>query len=353
MRILQLNPFYLPYNGGIEKRIAAFSSRYSGRHQVFVLTSRLPGTVEEETVHGAKVIRLPSRYFGSYNPPYVNSDGIGEALDTIGPDIIDYHYRWSRSYNSAFFGSSVPRVMTFHNLYGEGTGLLRVLSILNDSLFVKRLRNIDHIMPVSGYIRQQLLEKGISDSMLTTSYNGVDPHSCVTTDERFALFIGRLVPTKGLGTLVRAAVASKVPLKIAGSGPMLEKLRKVCRGHDIEILGGVSEEQKEKLLSSCSFMVLPSLQEAFGIAALEGMMHSKPVIASDAGGLPEVVGEAGIVVRRGDAAMLAGAMKTYWNDKSLLSEKGELARKRAAEFSWDRTAGLMDKVYSSVLESAA
>lgn len=349
MKILELNPFYLPYNGGIERRIAAFSSRYSGKHRIYVVTSRLPDTAEEEEIFGAKVIRLPSRYYSSYNPPIVSSKGVDEAIESIDPDIVDYHYRWSGSYNRAFFRSSGRRVMTFHNLYAEGTGALKLLSAVNDSLFVRRLKGIDHILSVSDFVRKQLMSRGIRPDRVTTSYNGVDLHNGRTVDERFALFLGRLVPTKGLKTLVKAAIEADVPLKIAGTGPLFKWLKKAEGGGKVEVLGAVTEEEKESLLASCTFVVLPSLQEAFGVVALEGMSHSKPVIASDSGGLPEVVGDAGTIFRSGDSEALARAMKRYWQDHELVAAKGTMARERAEKFSWDRTAEGMESIYRSVL----
>lgn len=351
MNILELNPFYLPYNGGIEKRIAALSSRLSGRHRISVVTSRLPGTEEEETVNGAKVIRLPSKFFSNYNPPFVTSSGIEEAIESIAPDVVDYHYRWSGSYNKAFFRSKSRKVMTFHNLYGEGTGALRLLSILNDASYVRKLRNVDHVLAVSDFVKKELERKGLVSTMLTTCYNGIELHSCSTSDERFALFIGRLVPTKGVAQLARAALKAGVPLKVAGGGPMLDWLKRQERNGPLEVLGPVNEEEKEKLLSTCTFLVVPSLHEAFGLVALEAMVHGKPVISSDTGGLPEVVGKGGTIVPAGNVNALAAAMKTYWNDDSLVSAAGAVARRQSEKFSWDSSVSTIESVYNSVLES--
>ncbi len=353
MKILELNPFYLPYNGGIEKRIAAVSSRLSGKHSITVITSRLPGTEEEETIHGARVVRLPSRYFSKYNPPFVNSSGIEEAIESADPDVVDYHYRWSNSYNRAFFGSRKPRVMTFHNLYGEGTGALHFLSILNDAFYVRKLRNIDHVLAVSNFVKGQLERKGISPSRTSTCYNGIDMHNCRTTDERFALFLGRLVPTKGVASLVKASALAGIPLKVAGNGPMIEWLKRREAKGKLEVLGRVDEDEKERLLASCTFMVVPSVHEAFGLVALEAMSHSKPVISTDAGGLPEVIGDGGTVVRRGDASGLADAMSAYWKDDGMVASRGAAARKRAAEFSWESVVGRIESVYRAVLDSSA
>ena len=352
MRIVELNPFYLPYDGGIEKRIAAITSRLSGKHEMFVVTSRLPGTPERENIRGATVIRLPSSYRGNYNPPMVKSTGVTDTLRMLNADVVDYHYRWAHTYNSAFFRYGGNRIVTFHNQYGEGTGLLAVASRLNDFFYLRRMRGL-RVMAISDFVRSQLLKKGIEPHMVRTVVNGIDIHEHVTADDGFALFIGRLVPTKGVAHLVDAAVRTGISLKVAGTGPMFEMLRKRAAGSSVELLGRIDEEQKERLLSRCSFFVMPSLQESFGIALLEAMEHGKAVIASSAGGLASVAGNAGIIVPPGDSAAIAGAMKQLWEDAELRKKLGENAVKRAKAYSWDNIVMEIESVYSSLCDTGA
>lgn len=342
MRIVELNPFYTPYRGGIERRIEALTLRLSRRHECFVLTSRLPGTAEEEKIAGATVIRLKSRYFGRYNPPFVRSEGVGETLESLGPDIVDYHYRWSGSYNRAFFGYKGRKVVTFHNMFGEGTGILALLSRTNDAAYVRHLKEMD-VIAISDFVRRQLIDRGVNAERVHLAYNGIDAHDCTCEDMGFALFIGRLVPSKGLKYLARAAESAKIPVNVAGEGPMMKYLSGF---QSIKLLGHVDEERKHLLLQQCGFLVLPSLQESFGIAALEAMAHGKPVIATLTGGLPEVVGDGGIMVPPADVKQLASAMVQLHSDPVLRQTLGKRAKKRSASFTWERTAETVEAIYT-------
>ena len=75
MRIVEANPFFYPFQGGIEHRMHMTSKLFAKRgHDVTILTSRLPGTKEvEETEYGYRIVRVPSRFINIYNPPYVIS----------------------------------------------------------------------------------------------------------------------------------------------------------------------------------------------------------------------------------------------------------------------------------------
>jgi glycosyltransferase involved in cell wall biosynthesis len=350
LNIVELNPFFLPYDGGIEKRIAAIASRLSRRHEVTVVTSRLPGTPETEQIAGANVIRLPSRFFGRYNPPWVVSSGVEKTLNETGADVVDYHYRWSPSYNRAFFRYRGCRVVTFHNQFGEGNGMLGFASRINDSLYIRRARKLP-VMAISNFVRRQLLSRGCREENVEVVYNGIDIAETGAADDGFALFLGRLVSTKGVERAVRACIRSGVPLKVAGTGPLMKKLRSLAGGSRIvEFLGHVDDGEKERLLSACSFFILPSVQESFGIAALEAMAHGKAVIASDAGGLPEVVGEAGIVVDASNETELSAAVLNMWRDTERRRQMGAMALRRARQFSWDASVAEVEKFYLRAIE---
>ncbi len=129
---------------------------------------------------------------------------------------------------------------------------------------------------------------------------------------RYALFIGRLSPEKGLHTLVDAfARIPAVDLVIAGTGPMEQDLRLqiAARGaSNIRLAGFVTGEAKRQLLSEAMFVVVPSeCYEAFGMIVLEAFLAGKPAIASSIGGLPYVIseGRTGCLFQPGNAAELA------------------------------------------------
>ena len=101
---------------------------------------------------------------------------------------------------------------------------------------------------------------------------------------------------------------------------------------------------------------VPSIEEGFGIPAAEAMGCELPVIATDAGGLPEVVddGKTGFVVPRGDAQSLADAMRKLLDDEALRQQFGRAGRQKAlAEFDWMNTAQSMESLYFSLFEKPA
>ena len=93
-------------------------------------------------------------------------------------------------------------------------------------------------------------------------------------------------------------------------------------------------------------LVMPSLFESLGLAAAEAMSYGKPVVASDSGGLPEVVGDGGIVVPAKDPKRLAEAINALLRDDSRRHDLGAKAKARAARYSWDLAADEMEKIYA-------
>jgi rhamnosyl/mannosyltransferase len=152
---------------------------------------------------------------------------------------------------------------------------------------------------------------------------------------RFLLFVGRLVPYKGLATLVRAA--DRIPCRIAiiGTGPLDGDLRKEAAARELSdrvlLLGGVDDLRPYYL--GCDFFVLPSVStlEGFGIVQIEAMALGKPVVSSD---LPSGVtyvnvhGETGLTFHAGDDAGLAEACNRLLSDEALRDRFGENARNR-------------------------
>lgn len=173
------------------------------------------------------------------------------------------------------------------------------------------------------------------------------------------LFIGRLVKIKGLDVLLRAAkIAGNLRVVVAGDGPQRAKLQELARELSVEaeFLGRVGRERKRQLLSSCDFVVIPSRNlegrdEGLPVVCLEAMAAGRPIIASRAGGLPEVIadGQNGLLFDPDDHIQLAEKLKLLMADSDLRRRLSEAARRTAASYDWSRIAPLLTRIFREVV----
>ena len=341
MKFVDVNPYFYPYKGGIERRMHDTARLLAERgHDVTILTSRLPGTEEEEiTDDGYRILRLKSRFLNVYNPPIVSSKGVLEALESLEADVVNFNYRWAPSYTKALARYGGKKAFTYHNMWGEGMGLVGKISEINDNRFRETLDTFDHIICVSDYVRNDLISRGIPIEKMTTIPSCLDSFPETSNEEGgFILSLGRLVETKGLKYLVDAMQDIHSKLIICGKGPEEKKLnRQIYRmglEDKIEMKGYVSEEEKEFLMSTCKFFVMPSLFESLGLAAIELMSYGRPIIASDVNGLPDTVGDGGLIVPSKNSEALADAMNNLLeNDEKRISLRSA-ARARAETYDW-------------------
>jgi glycosyltransferase involved in cell wall biosynthesis len=142
------------------------------------------------------------------------------------------------------------------------------------------------------------------------------------------LYAGRLSPEKGVEELIEATRGMK--LVVAGDGPLRPRVP--------DALGFVPHDELERLYARAAVVACPSRREGFGVACLEAMAHGRPVVATDVGGLRDIVvdGETGLVVRPRDPRALRAALERLLGDPALRLRLGSAARRRAQErFSWD------------------
>ncbi|HEX9841556.1 MAG TPA: glycosyltransferase family 1 protein, partial [bacterium] len=173
--------------------------------------------------------------------------------------------------------------------------------------------------------------------------------------QRFVLYVGGISPHKNLETLVRAfgrwrrdqgTVAMKLVLVgdfaadvFYSSYPSLRDLiaSSALEG-DVRFAGFVPDDDLVHFYGATDVLVLPSLSEGFGLPALEAMACGAPVIASEAGALPEVVGNAGLLFPPRSADSLAAALGRVLGDATLRAGMGARGLVQAAQFTWDASA---------------
>ena len=357
MKIVEANPYFLPHRGGIENRMHVTSKHLVKLgHEVTVLTAQLPGTpLEEETEDGYRIVRVPSKFYNIYNPPYVTSKGVLDALNRIDADIVNYNYRWAPSFDSEVSRYSGKKVFTYHNMWGEGVGYQKLISSVNDSLYAKKLDRYDHIVAVTDYVRDDLIKHGISPSRLTTVDNCLDVVPDISnTEGDFILSLGRLVATKGLKYLIEAMRDVDYRLVICGTGPVeaqiLRLISKYGLGDRIEFKGWVSEEEKNHLMDTCRFFVMPSLYESYGLAALEALSYGKPIVCTDVDGLPGNVRDAGVYVKPKDSKGLADAINHLLDDPDRRNALSENAIRISRQVTWDQRILQLESLYRRVID---
>lgn len=177
-------------------------------------------------------------------------------------------------------------------------------------------------------------------------------------------YVGRLEPNKGLDTLIRALsrTPSDVHLLVVGSGPYRSELESHARQMDLRdrmiLTGRLHEEELLEHVRAMDVLVLPSetterWKEQFGRVLAEAMACEVPVIGSDSGAIPEVIGDAGLVFPQTDAHALASAVARLRDDPEMRSRLAERGRRRTlAEFSTEAFARALVAMYRDIAASS-
>ncbi len=238
-------------------------------------------------------------------------------------------------------------------------------------------RQADALTAVSESTRQDAIRVlGISPEKITATQLGVDPTFRPINDaaikgkiaekydlpERFILYVGLLEPRKNLPMLIRAYKrlidgGENFKLVLVGRyGWMHEELLRQINNLDLEEMvhftGYVSQEDLPLVYNLSSLFVYPTLYEGFGLPALEAMACGVPVITTDVSSLPEIVGEAGILVPVNNVEALYGAMIAVLGDEDLRRKMINKGIQRAAKFTWEQTAILTFQVYQQVMRTS-
>ncbi len=181
--------------------------------------------------------------------------------------------------------------------------------------------------------------------------------------DQFILYLGTIEPRKNVAGIARAfsmlpaGLRKKYPLIIAGSkgwyaDSILAEIRALGISDEIRLTGFVDDADLAPLMSMAGLFVFPSLYEGFGYPVLEAMASGVPVITSTTSSLPEVIGDAGIMVEPGDTKGIRdGMMKILQNSKfrATLRAKG---LRRAKTFTWEKTARNTLEVFETVYREA-
>jgi len=255
------------------------------------------------------------------------------------------------------------QVVTIHDVfalssdrYSTADFRRRFSDMLRDAV-----RRADHFITVSAYTRDELCHHlGVDPARVTVVHHGVDPGARLKAQgsrlESLLLSVGAVQVRKN--TLAAVRVLERMPktvrLIVAG-GPgygaedVYDYVRKNGLGDRVEFLGHAGEQQLEELYARASLLLFPSLEEGFGLPVLEAMARGLPVVASNTSSMPEVCGDAALLVDPNDVNGLAEACRRVIDDAPFRADLTTRGFRQANRFTWEKAARETAAEYHSLL----
>ncbi|MCE9584600.1 MAG: glycosyltransferase family 4 protein [Planctomycetes bacterium] len=246
-----------------------------------------------------------------------------------------------------------------------------------DAATRRACRGADRLITVSEFSKGEIAEAySVDASKLEVIHNGVHSprvspgtsfHRSLAdlglTPGGYVLYVGSIERKKNIGVLLDAfAILTDsvefrgLKLVLAGTHVPVDlelgaRLRQASSKGDVLLPGHVADEVLESLYAAASAFVYPSLYEGFGLPPLEAMLRGVPTIVAGTSSLPEVVGDAALIVDPDDASGLSAAIASVVRDGMLRSDLVRKGRLRAAEFTWRRSAERHLALYEKVARS--
>jgi glycosyltransferase involved in cell wall biosynthesis len=217
----------------------------------------------------------------------------------------------------------------------------------------------DAIIAVSRFTANQVEQLlGVPAARIRVVPHGVHiPETARDSRENLVLFVGAIQKRKNVARLIQAfeQLPDSWRLALAGAPDgfgAAEELRAIeasPKRNSIDVLGYVSRVELDRLYRRARIFAFPSLDEGFGMPVLEAMAHGTPVVTSKSSAMPEVAGDAALLVDPHDTDAIATALNCLANDPSLRDDLGQRGVRRAREFSWESAVNKTWQVYRELL----
>lgn len=378
------------YFGGVEKRIIETAKRLQNQADITVYSGTKAGFKEPATIDDVSFVPCYStdRIFPLDN--WFFNRSISKKTGVFDADVYEAHavsgYGLLKALNNQ--GIKKPFVHTIHGVLADEYEQARENRYQSfrgriANYFMHQLAKLEEetaknstlIVTISQYSLGKIKQfYNVDEAKVRIVPNGVDPEKFKPFEDQAAvkrqfglgnelcvLFVGSLIPRKGLPFLVEAAKKivkeyRETKFIIVGEGPLknqlLRKLKAANLSGNFTFLGNVKEDMLPAVYNCADVFALPSIQEGQGIVLLEAQASAKPVVAFDVGGVNEALlnGETGLLVKRGSTDKLADAIMKLLSDTALREKMGANGRRFVAEnLTWDICAQKMLNVYHEAL----
>ncbi len=354
-------------------------------HQVRVIAQHWPNTPTHEWMEDVEVIRphywIPEsaeklRQPGGGLPivwkhspwarlqiiPFLLVHILTIARYARGFDVV--HAQWSLSAGAAWLSRIIHRRPILATL--QGSDIFQVTrSWIGRWVTRFVLKRCERISVLSYALKRATTDIGISASAITIVPNGVDISRFVPLDEErqpLIVYVGTLIKRKGVSYLIEAMaeVAQAHPhsrLVVVGEGPERASLEQLTTSLTltpfVRFVGARSPEDVRTWMQRAKIFVLPSLEEGLGVVLLEALACGTPIVASNVGGIPDVVTpDVGVLTLSADSRSLSTAIGHLLAAEAHWQAMSKNARKRAEEiYDWQKIAEQFVTIYRQMVES--
>ncbi len=340
-RVLLLGPS-VKAKGGIASVLKSYTASFPGLEMRPTNSRR--GTLAGAFVLAGTMLRLP--------------------IDRLrGKKIVHVHYAAHRSWTRKAMLMKYARLLGYCVVAHCHTGHLPALV---DRLGVDTVRSVltraDVNVVLSRRWKDYFSETlGIDNAVVL---NNIVAHPDLSLSGKDAdgvftfLFLGLLVEAKGIFDLIEAASRLKkgasAPFRIiVGGNGDVERFKAAVSAAGVEDVidfrGWIGGEAKDKAMATCDALVLPSYAEGMPIAILEAMSYGKPVVATEVGGIPEIVDGNGVLFAPGDVDALAAAMSRYITDPALARAEGKKGPILVEPFYAEAVGRKLEEIYEQAI----
>ncbi len=376
MKIVQVVHSFPPRYDGVGNYCYQLSKHLAERgHQVDVVTSRLYSNLPvKEVIDGFTVHRCP--YFGTISTNRITF--ILNKLLNIEADVIHAHSYIFLTSNQAALAKKINQLPLLLHLHGgieavppKGNILTRLEYTVMKNIYDKTIGKLmfnsaNLIASVSKRdikLSQDIFQ--IDDDLFEWLPNAVDLNKFNITKKNnlpnnisYVLFIGSLIPRKGIGDLLKIAKLvieenPQVVFIVIGDGPLRKHLEASIPSFNgrLKVLGRVNSEILLEWLSKASVLLLPSYSEGLPTVCIEALASEVPVVASDVGGTSEIVidKETGFLVPPGNSKIFVNRIMNLLDDENTRRKMGRNGRRLIKRYyTWDNVVEKTEKIYEKI-----
>lgn len=335
--------------------------------EVVLISLKNHKNIEKNINKKVKVKYLPIAIDG-VKGSFLNAFFINKLIKQENPDIINIHYACSYG----VIGKFVKFKNKLLNVWGSDIYSFPKKSLLRKKILIKTLNSYEYIASTSHCMARETEKYLNHKKEIYITPFGVDTDlfkKLNNKKEKNKIVIGivkTLAPTYGIEYLIKAIkklkdilekeIFNKIEVHIYGKGYLEDELKKLTVDLNLEekikFLGFIKNTDVPKAINKMDIFVVPSLEESFGVAAVEAMACEIPVIVSDANGLKEVVvnNETGFVVPKKNYKAIAERLRELILDETLRIKFGRNGRKRVLElYNWNNNVNRMIEIYEQIL----